>query len=54
MVDGEYHEIFQTISLCTIDVICEAALGTHVDAQNKPSPYLDAVMKLVLFPFLYY
>uniref|UniRef100_A0A915AGJ0 Uncharacterized protein n=1 Tax=Parascaris univalens TaxID=6257 RepID=A0A915AGJ0_PARUN len=46
MIDGEYHEIFHTISLCTIDVICEAALGTHVDAQNKPSPYLDAVMKM--------
>ncbi|VDK19879.1 unnamed protein product [Anisakis simplex] len=46
MTDGEYHNIFQTISLCTIDVICEAALGTHVDAQNKQSPYLEAVKKM--------
>ncbi|KHN83257.1 Cytochrome P450 4V2 [Toxocara canis] len=46
MADGEYHEIFHTISLCTIDVICEAALGTHVDAQRKQSPYLDAVTKM--------
>ncbi|VDM97339.1 unnamed protein product [Thelazia callipaeda] len=46
MCGEHYNEIFHTISLCTLDVICEAALGTHVDAQNKPSPYLDAVWKM--------
>ena len=42
-----YSDIFHTISLCTLDIICEAALGTHVDAQNKSSPYLDAVFQQV-------
>lgn len=45
MCGDHYNEIFHTISLCTLDVVCEAALGTHVDAQNKPSPYLDAVWR---------
>ncbi|VDK80858.1 unnamed protein product [Onchocerca ochengi] len=42
----QYNDIFHMISLCTLDVICEAALGIHVDAQNKSSPYLDAVFKI--------
>ncbi|VIO98703.1 Uncharacterized protein BM_BM8635 [Brugia malayi] len=43
---NQYNDIFHMISLCTLDIICEAALGTHVDAQNKSSPYLDAVCKI--------
>ncbi|CAD6193406.1 unnamed protein product [Caenorhabditis auriculariae] len=43
----EYQDIFHTISLCTLDVICEAALGTCIEAQHKPdSPYLDAVFRM--------
>uniref|UniRef100_A0A0R3RLW7 Cytochrome P450 n=1 Tax=Elaeophora elaphi TaxID=1147741 RepID=A0A0R3RLW7_9BILA len=48
----QYNDIYHIISLCTLDVICEAALGTHVDAQNKSSPYLDAVCKFVPLNFL--
>ncbi|MCP9264669.1 hypothetical protein DINM_022805 [Dirofilaria immitis] len=40
----QYNDIFHMISLCTLDVICEAALGIDVDAQNKSSPYLDAAI----------
>uniref|UniRef100_A0A0N5A8Z2 Cytochrome P450 n=1 Tax=Syphacia muris TaxID=451379 RepID=A0A0N5A8Z2_9BILA len=60
LAGDRYNEIFRTISLCTIDIICEAALGVHVDAQNKPSPYLDAVTQMkyiihqrILKPHLY-
>ncbi|CAJ0582832.1 unnamed protein product, partial [Mesorhabditis spiculigera] len=43
----EYTDIFHTITLCTLDIICEAALGTCIDAQNNPnSPYLEAVVKI--------
>lgn len=44
---GEYSDVFHTITLCTLDVICEAALGTSINAQKDPhSPYLDAVFKM--------
>ncbi|VDL71245.1 unnamed protein product [Nippostrongylus brasiliensis] len=45
----EYEDIFHTITLCTLDVICEAALGICLDVQKNPhSPYLDAVFKMKL------
>lgn len=60
LVGQGYTDVFHMISLCTLDIICEAALGTHVDAQNKSSPYLDAVFKMkymihqrMLKPYLY-
>ncbi|CAI2352701.1 unnamed protein product [Caenorhabditis sp. 36 PRJEB53466] len=44
---GKYEDVFHTITLCTLDVICEAALGTSINAQKDPhSPYLDAVFKM--------
>lgn len=44
---GGYEDVFHTITLCTLDVICEAALGTSINAQKDPnSPYLDAVFKM--------
>ncbi|WKY11913.1 hypothetical protein Q1695_003468 [Nippostrongylus brasiliensis] len=47
--NGKYEDIFHTITLCTLDVICEAALGICLDVQKNPhSPYLDAVFKMKL------
>ncbi|VDD90914.1 unnamed protein product [Enterobius vermicularis] len=46
LIGKGYNDVFHTVSLCTLDIICEAALGTHVDAQNKSSPYLNAVTKM--------
>ncbi|KAK6010142.1 hypothetical protein OSTOST_24856, partial [Ostertagia ostertagi] len=44
---GEYEDIFHTVTLCTLDVICEAALGICLDVQKNPhSPYLDSVFKM--------
>ncbi|XGW03819.1 hypothetical protein V3C99_015176 [Haemonchus contortus] len=45
--DGQYENIFHTVTLCTLDVICEAALGICLDVQKNPhSPYLDSVFKM--------
>jgi len=46
LADGEFHEIFHTISLCTLDVICESALGININAQRTHNEYLDAVFKM--------
>ncbi|VDM62124.1 unnamed protein product [Angiostrongylus costaricensis] len=44
---GQYEDIFHTVTLCTLDVICEAALGICIDAQKNPhSPYLEAVFRM--------
>lgn len=45
--DGGYPDIFHTVTLCTLDVICEAALGICIEAQKNPhSPYLESVFKM--------
>ena len=46
LTDGEFHEIFHTISLCTLDVICESALGININAQRTHTEYLDAVFTM--------
>ncbi|CAD5231104.1 unnamed protein product [Bursaphelenchus xylophilus] len=44
---GEYADIFHTITLCTLDIICESALGCNIQAQEKVnSEYLDAVFRM--------
>ncbi|KAI6207333.1 Cytochrome P450 4V2 [Aphelenchoides fujianensis] len=60
LVGGGYTDIFHMITLCTLDVICESALGYNIDAQNKRTDYLDSVfrMKYIIHqrqvkPFLY-
>lgn len=60
LVGKGYNDVFHTITLCTLDVICEAALGYNIDAQNKHTDYLDAVFKMKYIihqrqvkPFLY-
>lgn len=37
-------ELFPLIGLCTLDVICEAAMGVELNAQRNPnSDYVNAV-----------
>lgn len=43
---GEVVNIFHMVTLCTLDIICEAALGTNINAQHKETEYLDAVFKI--------
>ncbi|CAD5231102.1 unnamed protein product [Bursaphelenchus xylophilus] len=44
---GGYSDIFHTITLCTLDIICESALGYNIGAQLKVhSEYLDAVFRM--------
>uniref|UniRef100_A0A915EL41 Cytochrome P450 n=1 Tax=Ditylenchus dipsaci TaxID=166011 RepID=A0A915EL41_9BILA len=42
----QYTDVFHTITLCTLDIICEAALGVDIDAQRKHTNYLDAVFRI--------
>ncbi|XP_046463628.1 cytochrome P450 4C1-like isoform X3 [Daphnia pulex] len=40
-------DIYPFIALCTLDIICETAMGRHVDAQQKSdSDYVKAVYKM--------
>jgi cytochrome P450 family 4 len=34
------------ITRCTLDVLCEAAMGDSLDAQRKPSSYIKAVERM--------
>uniref|UniRef100_A0A7E4W9V8 Cytochrome P450 n=1 Tax=Panagrellus redivivus TaxID=6233 RepID=A0A7E4W9V8_PANRE len=43
---GGFHDVFHDITLCTLDVICESALGATINAQTTHTPYLDAVFKM--------
>jgi hypothetical protein len=45
----DYTDIFHKISLCTLDIICEAALGVNIDAQRTNTVYLNAVFKIKVF-----
>ncbi|XP_069680211.1 cytochrome P450 4C1-like [Periplaneta americana] len=50
-VGGEVFDIYPYISACTLDIICESAMGTCVNAQkNENSEYVTAVheMKAIL------
>ncbi|CAI2355020.1 unnamed protein product [Caenorhabditis sp. 36 PRJEB53466] len=41
---GETVDVFPFIKHCTLDTICETAMGTKVDAQSNPEhPYVKAV-----------
>lgn len=44
---GQDFDIFPFITLCTLDVICETAMGRHVNAQSQAdSDYVKAVYKM--------
>ncbi|XP_046655326.1 cytochrome P450 4C1-like isoform X2 [Daphnia pulicaria] len=44
---GQDFDIFPFITRCTLDVICETAMGRHVNAQGKSdSDYVQAVYKV--------
>lgn len=41
--NGNSFDIYPFITLCALDVICESAMGTTVDAQQGNSDYAKAV-----------
>uniref|UniRef100_A0AAG5CXD5 Cytochrome P450 n=1 Tax=Anopheles atroparvus TaxID=41427 RepID=A0AAG5CXD5_ANOAO len=44
---GKSFDIFPQVTLCALDVICESAMGTKVDAQlNSTSSYVMAVKEI--------
>uniref|UniRef100_A0AC34QXY8 Cytochrome P450 n=1 Tax=Panagrolaimus sp. JU765 TaxID=591449 RepID=A0AC34QXY8_9BILA len=46
LVGKGYNDVFHTITLCTLDVICESALGININAQKSHTDYLDAVFRM--------
>nr|AVL92873.1 CYP450 [Locusta migratoria] len=58
--DGQAFDIYPYITRCTLDIICETAMGTQIDAQNNcESDYVNAVysigeltIKRILIPWL--
>ncbi|XP_049938559.1 cytochrome P450 4C1-like isoform X6 [Schistocerca serialis cubense] len=45
--DGQAFDIYPHITRCTLDIICETAMGTPVDAQNnEESAYVNAVYSI--------
>lgn len=48
-------EMFPLVTLCALDVICESAMGTQINAQrNSNSEYVLAVKKWLKIPLLPY
>ncbi|XP_058062988.1 cytochrome P450 4d1-like [Anopheles bellator] len=46
---GRSFDIFPQVTLCALDVICETAMGTKVNAQlNAESKYVQAVKEITL------
>ncbi|XP_035890500.1 cytochrome P450 10-like [Anopheles stephensi] len=44
---GETFDVFPLVTLCALDVICESAMGTKVNAQiNSESQYVKAVKEI--------
>uniref|UniRef100_A0A182QL51 Cytochrome P450 n=1 Tax=Anopheles farauti TaxID=69004 RepID=A0A182QL51_9DIPT len=44
---GETFDVFPLVTLCALDVICESAMGTKVNAQmNSESDYVKAVKEI--------
>lgn len=44
--NGKEVDMFKKIGLCALDIICETAMGTNIEAQNKPdSDYIRAVFE---------
>nr|ACD75823.1 cytochrome P450 family 4 variant 1 [Cyphoma gibbosum] len=48
-VDKGQFNVFQDIALCALDIICETAMGQHVNAQTKESAYVQSVYKMCGF-----
>ncbi|XP_059474801.1 uncharacterized protein LOC132196280 [Neocloeon triangulifer] len=44
---GKDFNIFESVSLCALDIICESSMGTAINAQqSSQSPYVQAVNRL--------
>ncbi|XP_035221746.1 cytochrome P450 4c3-like [Stegodyphus dumicola] len=40
---GQVVDIVQPITLCTLDILCETAMGIKIEAQRKNSEYVEAL-----------
>ncbi|CAL1279535.1 unnamed protein product [Larinioides sclopetarius] len=44
--EGEEMDIVHPVTLCTLDIICETAMGIKVEAQRKNTKYVEALKHL--------
>lgn len=44
--DNVIDDIYKPVSLCALDIICETSMGQSVNAQEKESDYLRAVLRI--------
>jgi len=50
--DGKTYNVFNDITLCALDIICETAMGRSVNAQlDKDSEYVEAVYRASEYAF---
>ncbi|XP_011315522.1 cytochrome P450 4C1 [Fopius arisanus] len=46
-IDGDEFDVFNYISLCTLDIICETAMGVTMKAQTEGDPtYVESAKKI--------
>ncbi|KAL7018883.1 hypothetical protein ACKWTF_010946 [Chironomus riparius] len=46
-IDRDSFNVFPYVTLCTLDIVCETAMGQHVNAQgDKDSEYVKAVYEI--------
>ncbi|KAI6237888.1 Cyp-29A4 [Aphelenchoides besseyi] len=51
--DGEIHDIYKTIKLTSLDIICETAMGIELNALHNPNqPYIKAVKTFLNLTFV--
>ncbi|KAK0177783.1 hypothetical protein PV328_001795 [Microctonus aethiopoides] len=52
-LNGNEFDVFDYVSRCTLDIICETAMGVSSEVQTKKnSPYLDAIKKIADIAFM--
>lgn len=44
-IDGDEFDIFNYISLCTLDIICESAMGVTMKAQTEGNAYVESAKR---------
>lgn len=47
--DDKIHDIIPIVTLCTLDIICETAMGTKLNLQRKETDYVRCIQEVEKF-----